>query len=91
MNEDLVEGESNTSAPAPEMEAARGALKLSALPWRKSTWSFGNGDCVEFAQPTAGSAAVRDSKNKRGPALLFTAREWRMFIDRVKSGKIDHL
>jgi Domain of unknown function (DUF397) len=31
---------------------------------------------------------VRDSKDPRGEALVFTAHAWRAFIDRVKSGKL---
>lgn len=52
---------------------------------------MGNGDCVEVAQPGTDCAAVRDSKHKYGPALLFTASEWRTFIDEVKRGKFDLL
>lgn len=64
---------------------------LSGPSWRQSTWSMGNGDCVEVAQPGTDCAAVRDSKHKYGPALLFTASEWRTFIDEVKRGKFDLL
>jgi hypothetical protein len=69
---------------------------LSRAKWRKSSYS-GNGSCVEVAPvPGAGSAAaeagdviaVRDSKDRRGPALTFTARQWRSFAAGIKAGEL---
>jgi hypothetical protein len=36
-----------------------------------------------------GMIAVRDSKNRSGPALVFTAPQWRMFAIAVKAGELD--
>jgi Domain of unknown function (DUF397) len=36
-----------------------------------------------------GMIAVRDSKNRSGPALVFTARQWRTFAAGVKAGELD--
>ena len=36
--------------------------------WRKSSWSSGNGQCVEIAH-LGELAAARDSKNPVGPVL----------------------
>jgi hypothetical protein len=57
----------------------------SALSWRKSSYSGGSGgQCVQVAAP--GSVLVRDSKNPDGGHLRFSARAWREFAARVKSG-----
>jgi Domain of unknown function (DUF397) len=68
---------------------------LSHAKWRKSSHS-GSGSCVEVAPvPGAGSAAVgsgdviavRDSKDRSGPALTFTTRQWRSFAAGIKAGE----
>jgi len=68
---------------------------LSRVTWRKSSHSNGSGgSCVEIA--VLGSApehghhvAVRDSKDPRGPALTFTARQWHDFTAAVKAHELD--
>ncbi len=57
------------------------------LTWVKSSHSGGQGgNCVEVAQPTADTVAVRDSKNPDGPELTFSAREWREFTRCSQAG-----
>lgn len=60
---------------------------LSRALWRKSTYSGGNGSCVEIANLDT-AAAVRDSKDPNGPKLIFTAGEWRSFVDGIKAGNL---
>jgi hypothetical protein len=61
---------------------------LSHVPWKKSTRSGPNGDCVEVAD--LGSAVlVRDSKNPTGAVLAFTRTEWAAFLDDAKHGELD--
>ncbi|WP_328468039.1 DUF397 domain-containing protein [Streptomyces sp. NBC_00448] len=57
--------------------------------WFKSTHSSENGTaCIEVADlaPT-GQVAVRDSKDKAGPALLFPAESFAAFVDAVRGGR----
>ncbi|PWI44110.1 DUF397 domain-containing protein [Streptomyces sp. ICBB 8177] len=55
-----------------------------ALTWRKSSYSSGgDGDCVEVAAcPEA--VHVRDSKDKTGPNLTFSATAWSEFLTYVQ-------
>jgi len=65
---------------------AEPGIDLSCALWRKSTYSGGNGSCVEMAD-LGTAAAVRDSKDRNGPKLVFAADEWRSFVDGIKAGK----
>jgi Domain of unknown function (DUF397) len=70
------------------------APDLSRATWRKSSYSNGaGGSCVEIAAlaPTADehAIAVRDSKDPHGPALTFTARQWRDFTAAIKAHELD--
>jgi hypothetical protein len=58
--------------------------------WRKSTKSIGNGQCIEAAVLADGFLAVRDSKNKSGPALFLDTGEWHTFITEIKNGRYDN-
>ncbi|MQA83157.1 MAG: DUF397 domain-containing protein [Streptosporangiales bacterium] len=50
--------------------------------------STGNGECVEVAALDR-TIAVRDSKDRTGPVLAFTERDWASFIDGIKAGRFD--
>jgi hypothetical protein len=57
----------------------------SALSWQKSSYSGGSGgQCIEVA--ASGGVLVRDSKDPDGARLAFSAKEWREFAARIKSG-----
>jgi hypothetical protein len=63
-----------------------------ALPldtWRKSSRSGVNG-CVEVAY-IDDRVAVRDSKDRQGPMLVFTHAEWDAFLSGVRDGEFDRI
>ncbi len=60
-------------------------VELSLAVWRKSAYCNATG-CVEVAF-VDGHVAVRDSKDRRGPVLLFTLAEWRAFTRGVQEGQ----
>ncbi|MFE1176840.1 DUF397 domain-containing protein [Streptomyces sp. NPDC058773] len=69
---------SNTPGPRP-------------LRWVKSTYSAGEGQCIEWAPDHAkahGAVPVRDSKNPQGPALTFSASEWTHFVEYAKAQSV---
>jgi uncharacterized protein DUF397 len=62
-------------------------VDLSRAAWRKSTRS-GNNGCVEVAF-VGNQIAVRDSKDRGGPVLVFTAHEWEAFVGGVRTGEFE--
>ncbi|MCX4396513.1 DUF397 domain-containing protein [Streptomyces sp. NBC_00264] len=49
--------------------------------WRKSSYSNSeSGSCVEVLDGHPSGVPVRDSKNPRGPVLIFTADGWSSFV-----------
>lgn len=65
------------------------APDLSNARWRKSRHSDTDQGCVETAFLPDGHVAVRDSKDRTGPTLVYTPREWRAFIAGAKNGEFD--
>lgn len=56
--------------------------------WRKSSFSNGSGgNCVEVAD-TADVVAVRDTKDRSGPVLVFGPGQWRAFVGGIKAGEL---
>lgn len=68
---------------------------LDGAIWRMSARSASQGSCVEVASVADATSkaepviAVRDSKNRHGPALIFTSAEWAAFTCEVKAGRHD--
>jgi hypothetical protein len=51
--------------------------------WRKSSYSGSNGgECVEIASTEA--VMVRDTSDRNGPMLAFTAAAWSAFTATIK-------
>ncbi|WP_329089719.1 DUF397 domain-containing protein [Streptosporangium sp. NBC_01469] len=62
--------------------------ELASAEWRKSSLSGSDGgNCVEVAGLSGGRAAVRDSKDPSGPALVFARGEWAAFVGGVRNGE----
>ncbi len=57
---------------------------MNSLEWFKSSYSSGNGQCVECALLPGGGMAVRDTKDRAGVTLAFGPDEWRRFAATVK-------
>ncbi len=63
-----------------------------SAPWRKSSFSYLHGDCVEIAPLLADRIGIRDTKdNESGAVLIFTDAEWDAFIAGAKEGQFDNL
>jgi hypothetical protein len=62
-------------------------VDLSRAAWEKSRSSGVNG-CVEVAV-VDGQVAVRDSKDRHGPALVFNPVEWQAFLDGARDGQFN--
>lgn len=48
--------------------------------WTKSSYSGGNGACVEVRSPEILSVDVRDSKAPEGPSIAFSPTSWTSFV-----------
>ena len=71
-------------------------MDLTGAPWRKSSYSSGNGGaCVEVAVVPGSKEGsdyvitMRDSKDPDGPVLTFTPAEWKAFTLGVQDGEFD--
>lgn len=72
------------------MPPTRGDDRLANIPWRTSSRSQ-TSNCVEVA-PLGGGAdpvALRDSKDRGGPVLVFGRGQWINFIAGTKDGEFD--
>jgi hypothetical protein len=71
--------------PSDPMEGVTG-MDLSCAEWRKSTLSSA-GNCLEVTMADD-RIAIRDSKDRNGPILLFSLAEWETFLGAVRRGDL---
>ena len=63
-------------------------LPAAGFRWHKSSYSTGNGECVEVLRGKD-AVGVRDSRLLDGPSLRYPAQTWRSFLDDAKLGRFD--
>ncbi|MFI7364813.1 DUF397 domain-containing protein [Streptomyces sp. NPDC050149] len=51
--------------------------------WRASSYSGGQGNCLEVVDNIPHLVPVRDSKRPTGPVIAFSHDAWRTFIDEL--------
>ncbi|WP_064273644.1 DUF397 domain-containing protein [Streptomyces sp. RTd22] len=69
--------------------AAVHAVDLTGVAWHKSSYTAGNGNCVEVADvPGFPATAVRDSKNPELPAARVSTAAWATFVTAVATGTL---
>jgi Domain of unknown function (DUF397) len=84
---DVGDGVSQTRRPYNGMPAT----ELSDLVWHKSQRSNPSGNCVEMARLPDGQIAVRNSRHRDGPALIYTRDEIAALLLGTRDGDFDHL
>ncbi|MFG2940619.1 DUF397 domain-containing protein [Streptomyces sp. NPDC048282] len=57
---------------------------LAEAIWRVSSYSGGQGECVEIAANLPAVIPVRDSKRPTGSILAFSPTAWTAFVDHLR-------
>lgn len=52
--------------------------------WRASTYSGGQGNCLEVADDIPDMVPVRDSKHPTGPVIVFGHDAWTAFVGHLR-------
>lgn len=73
-------------APPTQPRYVSSSEDLAEATWHRSSHSTAANNCVETAALRSGRLAVRDSKDPRGPALLFGPAAWTRFLGTVVTG-----
>ena len=74
-----------------QLDSGMPADRLTTAHWRKSQASNPSGSCVEIAELPGGRVAVRNSRDKSGPALIYPRAELAAFLLGIKNGEFDGL
>lgn len=65
--------------------------RLDQATWRKSSHSNPSGNCVEIADLSGGTIAIRNSRHPAGPALICARSEFAAFLAGARDGDFDHI
>jgi hypothetical protein len=57
--------------------------------WSTSSYCPDGPSCVAVRLMPDGSVAVRDTKDRHGPALVFTVPEWEAFLAGARAGEFE--
>jgi hypothetical protein len=71
------------------MTTPRAASYLPDADWFKSSFSGGNGGCLEAAFLPDGRVAIRDNEDVGNPPFVVTRHVWQCWIDGAKNGEFD--
>lgn len=66
----------------------RNAVDLRSVEFLTSSFCS-HGGCVELGRLPDGTVALRDTKDRARPPLVFTPREWDDFAAGVRNGEFD--
>ncbi|GAA1959187.1 DUF397 domain-containing protein [Kitasatospora viridis] len=61
---------------------------LTTPQWLKSSYSTGQGACVEIAPNFTPTLPLRDSKDPNGPALVFPVASFSAFVSALKADSL---
>lgn len=67
------------------------ADRVPGATWIKSSYSGAQGNCVELAKLPTGEVMMRNSRDPKGLALLYTRDELAAFLAGAKDGEFDGL
>jgi hypothetical protein len=67
------------------------AAELVSATWRKSQRSNSQGACVEIARLASETVAMRNSRDPRGTALIYSTETVRALVSALRAGEFDYL
>jgi len=74
-----------------EIHNGMSASDVPGARWRKSSYSNPSGNCVEMARLGDGRVAIRNSRFPEGAALVYSAGQFRAFVEEAKAGRLGDL
>jgi hypothetical protein len=63
--------------------------ELKTAAWRKSSFSSGNGECIEIAPLSGGRVAIRDTEAPHKEPYVVRGAVWAAFTAGVRNAEFD--